>query len=95
MSPNLWKPFLVGLSILPHYIALGQRVRARYGKVLIPNPGYKGKGHTKSASSNLTPGVQRCHPPPNIHGSPGMMEFTDDDMEEEEELSNELVASLK
>jgi hypothetical protein len=24
-----------------------------------------------------------------------MMEFTDDDMEEEEELSNELVASLK
>jgi hypothetical protein len=31
-----------------------------------------------------------------IHGLPKTMEFTDDDMEEEkEELSNELVASLK
>jgi hypothetical protein len=31
-----------------------------------------------------------------IHGLPGAMEFTDDDMEEEkEELSNELVVPLK
>jgi predicted trehalose synthase len=31
-----------------------------------------------------------------MHGPPGTMEFTDDDMEEEkEELSNELMASLK
>jgi hypothetical protein len=64
--------------------------------VLIPNPEYKGKGCTKSASSNPTSRVQRRRPPPKIHGPPGMMEFTNDDMEEEkEELSNELVASLK
>jgi hypothetical protein len=31
-----------------------------------------------------------------IHGPPGMMEFSDDDMEEEkEEPSNELVVALK
>jgi hypothetical protein len=64
--------------------------------VLIPNPDYKGKGRTESASSNPTPRVQRHRPPPKIRGPPGMMEFTDDDMEEEkEELSNELKASLK
>jgi hypothetical protein len=64
--------------------------------VLIPNLDYKGKGHTESASSNLTLRVQRCHPPPKIHGPPRMMEFTDDDMEKEkDELSNELMASLK
>jgi hypothetical protein len=67
-----------------------------HGKVLIPNPEYKGKGHTESASSNLTPRVQRRPPPPKIRGPLGTMEFTNDDMEEEkEELSNELVASLK
>jgi hypothetical protein len=67
-----------------------------YGTVLIPNPEYKGKGHTESASSNPTPRVQRCHPPPNIRGPPGTMEFTDHDMEEEkEELSDKLMASLK
>jgi hypothetical protein len=66
------------------------------GKVLIPNPEYKGKGHTESASSNLTPRLQRHCPPPKIQGPPIMMEFTDDDIEEEkEELSNELVVSLK
>jgi hypothetical protein len=62
--------------------------------MLIPNPEYKGKCHTESASLNPTPRVQRHHPPPKIHGPPRMMEFTDDDMEEKEELSNELVASL-
>jgi hypothetical protein len=82
-------------SPLP-YIVLGQWVGVGCGKVLIPNPEYKGKGHTESASSNLTPRVQRCCPPPKIRGPPGMMEFTDNDMEEEkEELSNELMASLK
>jgi hypothetical protein len=40
--------------------------------------------------------VQRCHPLPKICGLHGMMELTNDDMKEEkEELSNELVASLK
>jgi hypothetical protein len=63
--------------------------------VLIPNPDYKGKGHTESASLNPTPRVQRRPPPPKIHGPPGMMEFTNNDMEEKDELSNELVVSLK
>jgi hypothetical protein len=63
--------------------------------VLIPNLKYKGKGRTELASSNTTPRMQRCHPPPKIHGPPRMMEFTDDDMEEEEELSNKFVVSLK
>jgi hypothetical protein len=73
-----------------------QRVGAGYSKVLIPNPNYKGKGCTKLASSNPTLSVQRHRPPPKICGSPGMMEFIDGDMEEEkEELSNELVASIK
>jgi hypothetical protein len=75
------------------YIVLRQRVGVGHGKVLIPNPEYKGKGGTESASSNLTPRVHRCRPPPKIHGPPGTMEFTNDDMEEE--LSNELMASLK
>jgi hypothetical protein len=67
-----------------------------HGMVLIPNLEYEGKGRTESASSNLTPRVQQCHPPPKIRGPPRMMGFTDDDMEEEmEELPNELVASLK
>jgi hypothetical protein len=66
------------------------------GKVLIPNPEYKGKGHTESASSNPTLRVQQHRPSPKIHNPPRTMEFTDDDMEEEkEELSNKLVASLK
>jgi hypothetical protein len=83
-------------SSLPPYIMSGQRVGVGHGKVLIPNPKYKGKGHTELASSNPTPRVQRRRPPPKIHGTPRMMEFTDDDMEEEkEELSDELVASLK
>jgi hypothetical protein len=63
--------------------------------MLIPNPEYKGKGRTESASSITTPRVQRHRPPPKIHSLAGMMEFTDDDMEEEEELSNELMVSLK
>jgi hypothetical protein len=46
--------------------------------------------------SNLTPRVQRHPPPPKIYGLPGMLESSDDDMEEEkEELSNELVVGLK
>jgi hypothetical protein len=60
----------------------------------IPNPDYKGKGRTESASSNPTLRVQQHRPLPKIRGPPGTMEFTDDDMKEEEELSNELVASL-
>jgi hypothetical protein len=66
------------------------------GKVLIPNTEIKGKSHTETASSNPTPRVQHPRPPTKIHGPPRMMEFTNDDMEEEkEELSDELVASLK
>jgi hypothetical protein len=81
---------------LPCYIVSGQRVGVGHNKVLIPNPEYKGKGRTESASPNPTPRVQRHRPPPKICGPPGMMEFTNDDMEEEkDELSNELMASLK
>jgi hypothetical protein len=79
---------------LSQYIMSGQWVGVGHGKVLIPNPEYKGNGRTKSASSNPTTRVQRRRPP-KIHGPPRTMEFTDDDMEEEEELSNELMASLK
>jgi hypothetical protein len=50
------------------------------------------KGRTKLASSNPTPRVQRRCLPPKISGPPGTMEFSNDDIEEEE-LSNELVAS--
>jgi hypothetical protein len=83
------------LSPLP-YIVLGQWVGVGHDKVLIPNPEYKGKGHTESASSNPMLRVQQCCLPPKISGPPGMMEFSDDDVEEEkEELSNELVSSLK
>jgi hypothetical protein len=64
-----------------------------HGKVLIPNPEYKGKGRTESASSNPTPRVQRRRLPPKISGAPGMKEFSYDDVQEE--ISNELVASLK
>jgi hypothetical protein len=56
----------------------------------------KGKGRTELASSNPTPRVQRCHLPPKISGPLRVMEFSDDNVEEEmEELPNELVASLK
>jgi hypothetical protein len=72
----------------------GQWVGAGYDKVLIPNPDYKGKDRTELASSNPTPRVQRRPPPRKIRGPSGMMEFTDDDMEKQE-LSNELVGSLK
>jgi hypothetical protein len=83
------------LSLL-FYIVSGQRVGAGYSKVLIPNLDYKGKGCTVSASSNPTLRVQRRRPPPKIHGPPETMEFTDDDVEEEnEEPSNKLMASLK
>jgi hypothetical protein len=65
-------------------------------KVLIPNPEYKGKGLTESALSNPKPRVQRRRLPPKISDLPRMMEFSDNDMEEgKEELSNELMASLK
>jgi hypothetical protein len=64
--------------------------------VSIPSPDYKGKGRTEAALSNPTPRVQRRPPPPKFRGPPGMMEFTDDDMElEKEEFSNGLMASLK
>jgi hypothetical protein len=80
----------------PPYIVSGQRVGVGHSKVLIPNPEYKGKVRTESASSNPTPRVQRSRPPPKINGLLGMIEFTDEDMEEEkEEVSDELVVSQK
>jgi hypothetical protein len=79
-------------SSLSDYIVSGQRVGAGYGKVLIPNPDYKRKGRTESTSSNPTPRM-RHRPTPKIHGLPRTMEFSDE--EEEKELSNELVVSLK
>jgi hypothetical protein len=78
----------------PPYIMSGQRIRVGHGKVLIPNPESKGKGRTKLASSNLTPRLWR-RPPPKIHGPPRTIEFSDDEEEGKEELSNELLASLK
>jgi hypothetical protein len=39
------------------YIVSGQRVGVGYNKVLIPNPNYKGKDRTESASSKPTPRV--------------------------------------
>jgi hypothetical protein len=40
--------------------------------------------------------VQQRHPSPKICGLPGTLDFTNDNMEEEkEELSDELMASLK
>jgi hypothetical protein len=36
------------------YIVSGQQVGVGCHKVLIPNPEYKGKGRTESASSNPT-----------------------------------------
>jgi hypothetical protein len=81
-------------SLLP-YIVLGQWVGARYGKVLIPNPTYKENGHAQSASSNPTPRVQQCRSPPKIFGPSGTIEFSDDDLEEKEELSNERVGASK
>jgi hypothetical protein len=77
----------------PPYIVSGQQIGVGHGKVLIPNPEYKGNGHTESVSSNPTPRLQHG-PPPKIHGPPGTMEFFDDE-EKKEELSNDLVASLK
>jgi hypothetical protein len=79
------------LNLLP-YIVSGQRVGARYDKVLIPNPTCKEKGRAESTSSNPTPRVEQRHTPPKIRSPPRTMEFSDDDVEEEkEELSNELV----
>jgi hypothetical protein len=43
---------------LPPYIVSGQWVGVGRDKVLIPNPEYKGKGRTESASSNPTLRVQ-------------------------------------
>jgi hypothetical protein len=64
--------------------------------VLIPIPEYIGKGRTESASSNMAPRVQRHRPPPKVRGPLGVTDFTNEDMEEEkEELSDELVASIK
>jgi hypothetical protein len=81
---------------LSPYIVSGQQVGVGYGKVLIPNPAYKGKSLTELASSNPTPRVQQCRVPPKISSPPRMMELSNDNVEEEkEELSSELVASLK
>jgi hypothetical protein len=69
-----------------------------YSKVLIPNPDYKGKGHTESILSNPAPRMERRRPP-IIYAPPRTMEFSDDDTEEEEEeeeeRSDELVVTLK
>jgi hypothetical protein len=101
---TVWHQLVVPLALVSDllppsplpYIVSGQWVGVRYGKVLIPNPTYKEKGHAESVSSNPTARVRRRCPPPNIHGPPGTMEFSDDDVEEEKaELSNELVVVLK
>jgi hypothetical protein len=77
------------------YIVSGQWVLAGYNKMLIPNPDYNRKGRTELASSNPTPRVQRCRLPTKISGPLETMEFSDDNVEEKEELSIELMVSLK
>jgi hypothetical protein len=51
----------------PALMSDSPRVRLQVGvgrdKVLIPNPEYKGKGCTESASSNPMPSLQRCRLP--------------------------------
>jgi hypothetical protein len=54
------EPALMSNSLPPSppcYIVSVQQLGAGYDKVLIPNPDYKGKGRTESASSNPTPRV--------------------------------------
>jgi hypothetical protein len=68
---------------------------AGYDKVLILNTIYKGKGHTKSNLNNPAPRMERCRPP-KIHGPLGMMEFRDNNTEEEkDEPCGEFVVTLK
>jgi hypothetical protein len=63
--------------------------------VLIPIPYYKGKGHTESISSNSAPRME-WHRPLKIFSPLGMMEFSDDDIEEEkEDPSSEIMVALK
>ena len=83
-------------SPLP-YLVKGQRTSTEYGKVLVPNPDYKGKAHTESASSAPAPRVARHRRPAAIRGPPGIMEDSDEDdtREEKEEPSSELVAALR
>jgi hypothetical protein len=82
-------------SPLP-YLIKGQRTATGYGKVLVPNPDYKGKGLAESCSS-APDRVQRRRPPTTIRGPPGEMEFSDEDEEEEEKprVRDELVAALR
>jgi hypothetical protein len=47
----------------PPYTVSGWWMLVGYGKVLILNPVYKGKGHTESISSNPAPRMERHHPP--------------------------------
>jgi hypothetical protein len=79
----------------PPYIVVGRWARDGCGKVLIPNPNYKGKGHTDSISSNPEPRMERrC--PPKICGPVRMTESSNDDTEEtKDEASDELVATVK
>jgi hypothetical protein len=79
----------------PPYIVVGWQTGVGHGKVLISNLDYKGKDHSESISSNLEPRMEwRC--PPKILGPLGMMEFSDDDIEEEKhEASDEFVVTLK
>jgi hypothetical protein len=77
-------------SLLP-YIVSGQRIRVGHGKVLIPNLEYKGKGSRPHRARHRGCGVlllQRCTVCLERWRS-------STEEEEKEELSNELVASLK
>jgi hypothetical protein len=51
------------------YTTSGWWTGVGYSKVLIPNPDYKGKGHTESISSNPAPRIEWRHPQ-KIHGPP-------------------------
>jgi hypothetical protein len=60
----------------------------KYGKVLILNPDYKGKGHMESISSNPARRMEQCCPP-KIYGPSGMMEFSDDNTKEEKDAPSD------
>ena len=79
------------------YLIKGQWTPTGYGMVLVPNPDYKGKAHTESASSAPVPRVVRHRCLAAIYGPPGIMEDSDEDdtEEEKEEPSSELVAALR
>ena len=86
-------------SPLPYRI-MGQRTVMGYSKVLVANPGYKGKAPAESSSSTQAQKVERQWPLPDVRSPLGTTEFSEsnDDNDKEDEkkgASGELVAALR